>query len=263
MTIRDTRKNEAYFIELKADFDEALLETQEALDAGDFTSPSERENVAQRLFQLAIMRAVTHYSAGTDIDLLKPYVLAILPYRLQLKAMADKLPEVHQFYRDDFERLGGAQDADGSANINRYVNTLWWLSLLKACEAPTEHIKQALSIIGERGKDTLFDNIAIALGDSNKNVANELYYPEIYQTLSDAWSAPHANKVTLLNQFIKQWYDSLEEADWHESHDCECEFEYTDYYIGYWCFEHALVANLLNITRTQLEQHSMIAVDFL
>jgi len=263
MTIRDTRKNEAYFIELKADFDEALLETQEALDAGNFTSPSERVNVAQRLFQLAIMRVVTHYSAGTDINLLKPYVLAILPYRLQLKVMADKLPKAHQFYREDFERLGGAQDADGSANINRYVNTLWWLSLLKGVAASDEHIKQALAIIGERGKDTLFDNIAIALGDSNTEVADELYHPEIYQTLSDAWSAPQANKATLLNQFIQQWYDNLEEADWYESHDCDCEFEYTDYYIGYWSFEHALVVNLLNIPITQLEQHSMIAVDCL
>ncbi|WP_354668600.1 PoNe immunity protein domain-containing protein [Pseudoalteromonas sp. C2R02] len=69
--------------------------------------------------------------------------------------------------------------------------------------------------MGERGKDRLFDNIAIALGDSNKKIANELYYPEIYQTLSDAWSAPHVNKATFLDQFVKLWYESLIEADWH------------------------------------------------
>jgi len=258
MAIRDTRKDKAYFTELIEDFEEALIETQEALDAGNFTSPSSRVDITQRLFQLSIMRAVTHYSAGTSIEALKPYVLAILSYRQQLSAYADKLPVAHQVYRRAFEQLGGQGDACDSANINRYIYTLWWLSLLQACEIDQTHIDEALGIIGEQGKDTLLDNIAIALGDTNRSVSSTLYYPEIYQTLSDAFKATPEQKISLLNQFIVQWYESLEEADWYESHECECEFEYTDYYIGYWCFELPLIANVLGVSVNSLTPHSMI-----
>ncbi|WP_024609552.1 hypothetical protein [Pseudoalteromonas sp. TB64] len=88
--MRDTRKDKAYFTELVDDFEEVLIETQEALDAGNFTSPSSRVDITQRLFQLSIMRAVTYYSNGTSIEALKPYVLAILPYRQQLSDYCDK-----------------------------------------------------------------------------------------------------------------------------------------------------------------------------
>lgn len=256
--MRDTRKNNAYFIELISDFEEALIETQEALDAGNFTSPSSRVDITQRLFQLSIMRAVTHYSNGTTVEALKPYVLAILPYRKQLSAYADKLPAAHQVYRYAFEQLGGQGDACGSANINRYIYTLWWLSLLNACEVEQTHIDEALTIIGEQGKDTLLDNIAIALGDTDRHVSPTLYYPDVYQTLSDAFKATPEQQIILLNQFVEHWYEKLEEADWYESHKCDCEFEYTDYYIGYWCFEQSLVANILRVSVNSLNPHLMV-----
>lgn len=247
MTLRDTRKPADYFSNLVVDFDEALQETQDALDAGNFKTPTSRVDIAQRLYQLSIMRAVAHYSHGTSIKALTPYVEAILPYRQQLSAIADQLPSQHQFYRDDFEQLGDAGDACGSANINRYVYVLWWLSLLVACDVETTHIKSALAIIGEQGKDTLLDNIAIALGDKDRAVSANLYYPEVYQPLSDAWNASFDEQRDLLNTFVSQWYENLDEADWYASDECDCEFEYTDYYIGYWCFEFALVINLLSI----------------
>ena len=62
--------------------------------------------MAQRLFQLAIMRAVAHYSYGAYIDELRPFVLAILPYREQLTLVANNIPQPHQLYRVDFEQLG-------------------------------------------------------------------------------------------------------------------------------------------------------------
>ncbi len=261
--MRDTRKNTDYFEELIVDFEDALTETQEALDAGNFTSPSSRVDICQRLYQLSIMRAVAHYSYGAHLGDVRRYVLAILPYRQQLSAYADKLPPAHQMYRHDFEILGGQGDAVGSDNINRYIYTLWWLSLLQACEVDPTHIDEALAIIGEQGRDTLLDNIAIALGDTKRAVSPTLYYPEIYQALSDTFNAAPEQQVVLLNKFIEPWYEKLEEADWYESHLCDCEFEYTDYYIGYWCFELSLVANILGIKKGTLTTHPMLAVDLI
>ncbi|GAA0824229.1 hypothetical protein GCM10009111_34840 [Colwellia asteriadis] len=261
--MRDTRKDSDYFETLLIDFEVALNETQAALDNGNFTSPSERVDICQRLYQLAIMRAVSHYSYGAHLGDVRRYVLEILPYRKQLKDYCDKLPAPHQFYRNAFEKLGGQSDAVGSANINRYIYTLWWLSLLQACEADQAHIDDALAIIGEQGKDTLLDNIAIALGDTDRAVSPLLYYPEVYKTLNDTFTAEPEQQSALLNQFIEQWYAQLEDADWHENHECDCEFEYTDYYIGYWCFELSLVANILNINKDKLTPHTMLPIDLI
>ena len=125
------------------------------------------------------------------------------------------------------------------------------------------HINDALNIVGERGKDKLLDYIALDLGDVNRPVSTKLYYPEVYNPLSDAFAASINEQVKLLNRFMINWYDGLEAADWHDNHKCDLEFEYTDYYIGYWSLEHALVANLLNIPKKKLEQHPMVAFDLI
>ncbi len=262
--MRDTHKNTGYFEEFLVDIQVGINETQEALAAGEFTSPSERVDVAQRIYQLAIMRAVAHYSYGAHLGDVKRYVLEILPYRKQLTAYCDKLPQPHQFYRNAFEKLGGQVDAVGSANINRYIYTLWWLTLLQACEVEQTHIDEVLAVTGEQGKDALLDKIAIALGDTQREQANTLYYPDIYQTLYDAINADTDQHPVLINQFIQTWYEKLEGlADWHDSHNIDCEFEYTDYFIGYWCFESALVANILKVPTEELTTHPMLPIDLI
>ncbi|WP_339144650.1 PoNe immunity protein domain-containing protein [Pseudoalteromonas galatheae] len=196
-------------------------------------------------------------------------MLSAIPKRFcriakQLTHYCDKLPANHQIYRYAFEKLGGQIDAVGSPNINRYIYTLWWLALLQACDVAQAHIQEVLDVIGERGKDTLLDNIAIALGDNDRPVSLTLYYPEAYQNLSLAFTVPNEQKPDLLNQFAQNWYSKLEGlADWHDNHNCECEFEYTDYYIGYWCFELALVANVLEIPRKFLEDSVYVPIELI
>ncbi|WP_221075574.1 PoNe immunity protein domain-containing protein [Agarivorans aestuarii] len=259
--IRDQRRDEAYFSELISDLDEALAETQQALDNEVFTSLSEQVDVTQQLYQLAIMRAVAHYSYGSDMASLKSSVLAILTYRQQLSATADKLPAAHQCYRHDFERLGGVGEACGSANVNRYVYVLWWLALLVAVGAEQAHIQQALDIIGEQGNDALLDSIASRLGDTDRPMSPTLYYPTVYQPLLDAINSDGEVQAEHLNVFIRQWYDSLEDADWYDNHLCDCEFEYTDYYVGYWCLEASLVASLFCIPEDAIREHVMVPVE--
>lgn len=262
--MRDIRKSNAYFEEFLVDIEQGIDETQAALDAGNFTSPSERVDVAQRIYQLAIMRAVAHYSYGSYLSDVKRYALAILDYRKQLSEYCDKLPASHQFYRNAFEKLGGQADAVGSANINRYIYTLWWLALLQGCKVEQAHIDQALEAIGEQGKDALLDTIAQKLGDNERQISTTLYHPNVYQPLYDALNAEGAQQAELLNEFMRNWYDNLEDiADWYDNHDCDCEFEYTDYYIGYWCFELALVANVAGIPKNTLQHHDMVPVELL
>ncbi|WP_298941991.1 PoNe immunity protein domain-containing protein [uncultured Psychromonas sp.] len=251
--IRDSRRDATYFNKLLIDLDIALQETQQALDDEVFTSISLQVDAAQQLFQLSIMRAVAHYSAGSEIPTIKTAVLAILDYRRQLSSTADKLPPAHQCYRYDFEKLGEWGDACGSANVNRYVYVLWWLTLLTACDVEQSHIDSVLGLVCVDENDALLARITSKLGRVNTAFPDNLYYPETYQSLYDAITASPLEQSALLGKFINEWYDSLEEADWYESHDCDCEFVYTDYYIGYWCFEAALIINLFNIPNTLVE----------
>ncbi|MGR5149719.1 PoNe immunity protein domain-containing protein [Photobacterium alginatilyticum] len=245
--LRDTRRSQGYFSELLADLDEAIIETQEALDDGDFSLPAEQVDTAQQLYQLAIMRAVAHYSAGTPIIALRSIVEAILPLRQQLSRIADTLPPEHQVYRRPFEVFGGQGKASGSANINRYIYAIWWLSLLVACDIDNSHIQLAIKLIGNQGRDALLDSIAVSLGDEGREQASELLYPERYQQLYNAMSNSAEDRVGLIGAFLDSWYENNQDADWYDNHLCDCEFEYTDYYTGYWSFEAVLIVNLLRV----------------
>ncbi|UTV26481.1 PoNe immunity protein domain-containing protein [Photobacterium atrarenae] len=253
--LRDTRRPHDYFSELLTDLDEAIEETQQALDEDEFPLPAEQVDAAQQLYQLAIMRAVAHYSAGATRAQLKPVVESILPLRRQLKDKADALPDEHQVYRRPFEQFGLQAKADGSDNVNRYIYALWWLSLLVACQVDSSHIAAALDLINNSGRDALLDRVAISLGDSRRDSGAGLLYPERYQPLYDAFDAAPEQRPALVRTFLESWYANNADTDWYESHLCDCEFVYTDYYTGYWCFEALLVANLLNIDDKLLKTH--------
>jgi len=140
---------------------------------------------------------------------------------------------------------------------------LWWLSLLVACNAEQTDIDQALHIIAQEGSDALLDTISVHLGDKNRPIADTLYYPAPYQHLLNAFECPVAQRAEHVNAFITAWYDNLEQADWFDNHQCDLEFEYTDYYIGYWCLEAALVANLLDIPLSLLHANAVLPKDLI
>lgn len=196
--LRDTRRSAAYFDELLPEFDEGIEETQQALDAGNFVLPDEQVDAAHQLYELAILRAVAHYSSGASPAELAPLVAEILPLRQQLSAVADRLPAGQQVYRQPFEVFGGQGKACGSANINRYIYALWWLGLLVATDADEAHLQQALACIGNTGRDALLDRIAARLGRPPETPAEELRYPALYRP---CWppsmpSPPHSRRCS-------------------------------------------------------------------
>lgn len=254
--LRDTRRSAAYFDELLPEFDEGIEETQQALDAGDFVLPDEQVDAAHQLYELAILRAVAHYSRGAGRAELAPLVAKILPLRQQLSAVAERLPAGQQVYRQPFEVFGGQGEACGSANINRYIYALWWLGLLIATDADKAHIQQVLASIGNAGRDALLDRIATRLGHPPETPAEELLYPALYRPLLAAFDAEPTTQQTLLGVFLDQWYDQCQEADWYDNHLCDGEFVYTDYYVGYWSVEALLVTQLLGIDDRDFRDHA-------
>lgn len=252
---RDTRRSREYFEELLPEFEEGIEGTQQGLDDGDFALPDERVDAAQQLYELAILRCIAHYSNGASREQLAPLVAAILPLRQQLKTEADGLPANQQVYRKPFEQFGGQGKACGSPNLNRYVYALWWLSLLVATGLDQNHREEALALIGNAGKDALLDTLSQRIRKADGPVSGQLLYPELYQPLLDCFRSTPDARPGLIRAFLDGWYDQLQEADWYENHRCELECVYTEYYVGYWSLEAALVVNLLDIDDAGFREH--------
>ena len=61
--LRDNRKDEAYFQTLTSDLDDALTETQAALDDAVFTSPTQRVDVGSEIV------STSDYASGSTLFL--------------------------------------------------------------------------------------------------------------------------------------------------------------------------------------------------
>ncbi|MDX0371791.1 DUF1911 domain-containing protein [Sinorhizobium meliloti] len=58
------------------------------------------------------------------------------------------------------------------------------------------------------------------------------------------------DRALQLDGFMQRWYPAMSDAHWHESH-----LSRFDEYFGYWCFEAAAVAKLLDIPDDHHKDH--------
>lgn len=245
MTLRDIRMPAAHFQKVRAIFDEGQGDLTRILT--DVVLPDEQVDVAHELFELSLFQIINRFSQDESLTTLTPAIADLLPLRQQLSDAADKLPAKQQVYRKAFEMFGGQGSACGSTNSNRYRYALWWLSLVVATQ-PKAHQQQVLALIGNAGRDVLLDCIIREIGGEVKDGAAELLYPRCYAPLLAVFEANKNERPQAMNDFLTNWYVESGDADWH---DClarqEDAMTYPEFYVGYWCFEAALVVNLLHM----------------
>ena len=117
----------------------------------------------------------------------------------------------------------------------------------QACSADAAH---AVS-------DTLRIPLAArALGDAGRPVAAVCKYPKVYAPLLDVWrSAPEHRPDTLL-AFAKQWKRKIKPIYWSQTLEGA-----EGAYFGYWCFDLALAAIVLNIPDEALRDNPYYPAD--
>lgn len=254
--LRDTRKPKDYFNALLPQYLEGIENLHHALDDGSMPLPDEQTFVANDIFELTLMHAIACYSAGESFHTLKPKVAEILKAKKLYFEKAATLPARQQVYREQFEEISGNSEDGEIHYITRYINALWWLSLVVATQQPQDHCLEVLSCIDNRGKDALLDRIAIALGDENQTLAPNLLYPHLYRSLLSAFDASPSQQIMYINAFLKDWYSNCWQAAWYNNHSKEnAEGGNWDFYFGYWSLEAALVANLLGIDTSSFRDH--------
>lgn len=254
--LRDSRKSQDYFDALLPQYAEGIESLYQTLDDGSMPLPDEQTLVANDIFELKLMYAIASYSAGESLDALKPKVAALLEAKKLYLEKAATLPPRQQVYREQFEKLSGNSVTGEIHYITRYINALWWLSLVVATQQPSDHCLEVLNCIGNRGEDTLLDSIAIALGDGNQITAPNLLYPHLYRPLLAAFDASPSQQVEHVTAFLQKWYSNCWQAAWYNNHSKEnAEGGNWDFYFGYWNLEAALVVNLLKIDTTSFKDH--------
>lgn len=254
--LRDTRKSKSYFEKLLPQYLEGIKNLHRTLGDGSMPLPDEQTLVANDIFELRIMHAIACYSAGAPLDALKPTVAQILEAKKSYFEKADTLPSRQQIYRKQFEEFSAHEEVGRAHPITCYITALWWLSLAVATNQSQQHCLEILSCIGNRGKDTLLDRIAIALGDEDQTIAPNLIFPHLYRPLLASFEASLSQRPVHINVFLKDWYSNCWQAAWYSNHSKEnAEEDNWNYYFGYWSLEAALVVNLLDVESTTFRDH--------
>jgi hypothetical protein len=247
--IRDKLKKKEYFDKwLSFDLEDGM-KRQERIDSNAIPTISGKVFAANDLCEKAIDRCVMRYSRGDALSNFRDDVEDILAKREQLRSLCDSLPLNEQKDRVQYERL----------SFDNYLDFFWWLSLAVCMGMNQAHIARVLASIDNSGKDALLDRIAIMLGDDQRIVGSELVFPKQYALLLQVLDASSDERPKLVKKFLDGWYKgNRNKAPWYDNHKGE-----DTGYIGYWCFEAALVVKLLEIDDSTFREHMHYPADLI
>lgn len=183
------------------------------------------------------------YSRGDDLDELKPHLLEALEYRQWQKDYADALPDNEQVTRIGWEEI----------REDYLENFLKWLSFAYCLDMGQDYYQKMLDLIANQGLDALFDNIAVKMGDTTREVAQSTLFKKRFGKLYKVVEGSPEQRPALVKTYLDAWYKLEGSPDYHLMD--------TDAYIGYWCWEAALVVKLYNIDDSSFIDHEYYPKD--
>jgi hypothetical protein len=90
------------------------------------------------------------------------------------------------------------------------------------------------------------------LGVTDREPVETIQWPEAYESLWHCFICPEGDRSARLKYFVENWYKEMKKGDvaWVDNHKSKF-----DIYFGYWCFEAAGVAKMLDIDDSALKDH--------
>ncbi|UCJ17900.1 DUF1911 domain-containing protein [Pseudomonas sp. MM211] len=243
---RDNVKTTAYFDEW-IDYDQDVIQQiRDELESNSL-APYGRVQAAYDLAKKILDRIIMRYSRGDSLTGFRDDLKSLLAVREQLKLLCDALPSDEQKNRFQYERL----------SFDNYLDFFWWLSLAVCLDMDEAHLERVIALINNAGQDALLDRIAVKLGAHQRAVSNELVFPKQYALLMQALDAPSQEQSNLVKKFLDGWYKGNKNlAAWYDNHKGE-----DTGYVGYWCFEAALVVKLFRIDDSSFRTHAHYPAD--
>ncbi|GAA0824224.1 hypothetical protein GCM10009111_34830 [Colwellia asteriadis] len=241
--LRDTIKDKAYFDETIEFSIETIGEYVDDLKNDESLSTEVKMNFSFGIVEYLVSLMHERYSRGDNLIELKPHLLSALEYRQWQKDYADALPENEQVERIDWEEL----------HEDDMRRTLVWFAFAYCLDMGQDYYQQVLDLIANQGQDGLLDNIAVAMGDKNREVAQSTLFKKRFGKLYDVVIAEPSKRPALVKAYLDAWYKAEGSPGYHLMD--------TDAYIGYWCWGAALVVKLYNIDDSSFIDHEYYPKD--
>lgn len=81
-------------------------------------------------------------------------------------------------------------------------------------------------------------------------IQDKLLFPEEYKELEKIVLLKQEERSSLLQEYVTNiWYKAHKDSGWYDSHKST-----QNLYFGYWCFEGAAIAKILNILAIELRE---------
>ena len=239
--LRDSIRDKNYFDEAIAHSDERIAHYQQRLAEPEKLVPYGRMGGSAGLCQLILNRMKYCYSRGDSLKNLHQNLVDLLKSRELQKHYADALPSEDANRRVEWERL----------DFSNYKKTLSWLAFAVAAGASNEYFSKLFYLVDNQGLDALLDRIAVALGDSDRPVAEKVLHAKPYGLLLNVIDAAPSDQAALMNKFMDAWYPACAKNGFYETHNITNNFGYG----GYWWFEAALVTMVFKLDDSGYRNH--------
>lgn len=236
-------------IQTKEYFDKGIAFKQKTIDRDrnsvhEIPRHSARAVEVYSLCERSAMLCAQRYSRGDDIAEMKPSVTQMMDM-FELRYLTMPTLDLPQQGWEMWRNL----------TLNQLYDHFTCLAFATSLRYPADVYMKLLQAIGHLGEDGLLDRIAVQLGDTGRQVATASKFDMEYDDLVAVIDAPAEARPAMLKTYIENWYKKhMKDMSWHGNHKSEA-------YVGYWCFEAALVAMLWNIDDTAISSHKHYPVD--
>lgn len=196
-------------------------------------------SVYRKQFMISLNTFVAMYSRGDDVGEIKKIFLSVIA-KMQKGWKDDKEIPADKYLFDD------------------YVLMLFMLSIGVLLDIDKDEFAKIVAVLDEsRRKDKLLEYI-IAAKITNRAIVNELMYEKTYQDLIEITKEVDATKASArMKEFLeKKWYIGMRNVYWYDNHKSK-----HDTFFGYWSFEAAAVAKIMNVNKTEMEQNAYFPAD--
>ena len=240
--MRDTIKAKEYFTDYINETAELLKEYKIEISRDD-KELKYRLGFAYDNFREHCHIAVASYSAGAPVSEVRELTIAAI----------DALAIFVDLGQQDQEYFLYGDGGGYSGGFDMWYRLLGWCVLLDLPREKTDIVLDYLVLQmrnPEHATDALVNKLVKALGYPGQDETDHLLWPEAYAPLYECFKQGDAYPERQLETFMTGWYRKVYDTYWYENHKNR-----HDTYFGYWCFEAAAVAKILNIDDSALKDH--------
>ena len=240
--MRDTIQSKNYFdkgIEFKQ---QEIDEDRHSIDK--IPKHTGRAMAVRDLCAIGSALCAQRYSRGDTLSDMEPSIKQMLQL-FQLRSQTMATLDLEPTTRDMWRNLG----------LSELYDTLTCLAFAVSLRYSAETYHKLLQFIGHPGEDGLLDRIAVQMGEQQRPVASAAKFTQEYSALVGVIDASAEARPTLLKYYVENWYKKhMRGSALYGTHKSEA-------YVGYWCFEAALVAMLWDIDDSAFADHQHNPVD--